>query len=95
MCGNDSSEVKVLVDLDRYEELIRKEEHYDNIVLAAIRGVKLSTWRDRGYDVDMDEVQYYIMTVEHEQLNCQKNMLELAQRFNDESETITIKEGEV
>ena len=95
MCGNDNAEVKVLVDLDRYEELIRKEEHYDNIVLAAIRGVKLSTWRDRGYDVDMDEVQYYIMTVEHARLNSQRNVLERVQRLNDESETVTIKEGEV
>lgn len=95
MCGNDNADVKVLVDLDKYEELIRKEEHYDNIVLAAIRGVKLSTWRDRGYDVDMDEVQYYIMTVEHARLNGQKNVLEMVQRRNDESETITIKEGEV
>lgn len=95
MSGNDNADVKVLVDLDRYEELIRKEEHYDNIVLAAIRGVKLSTWRDRGYDVDMDEVQYYIMTVEHARLNSQRNVLERVQRLNDERETITIKEGEV
>lgn len=57
MSGNDNSEVMVYVNLDRYEEMLRKEEHYNNIVRAALNGVELSTWRDRGFDIDMDEVK--------------------------------------
>lgn len=93
MSGNDNAEVKVLVDLDRYEEMLRKEEHYDNIVLAAIRGVKLSTWRDKGFDIDMDEVKSYIMIVERDMIMFQKGVLET--RRDNELKTVTIKEGEV
>ena len=93
MCGNDNSEVKVLVDLDRYEEMLRKEEHYDNIVRAALNGVELSTWRDRGFDIDMDEVKSYIMIIERDMIMFQKGVLEA--RRDNELKTVTIKEGEV
>lgn len=93
MSGNDNSEVKVLVDLDRYEEMLRKEEHYDNIVRAALNGVELSTWRDRGFDIDMDEVKSYIMIIERDMIMFQKGVLEA--RRDNELKTVTIKEGEV
>lgn len=93
MSGNDNSEVKVLVDLDRYEEMLRKEEHYDNIVRAALNGVELSTWRERGFDIDMDEVKSYIMIVERDMIMFQKGVLEA--RRDNELKTVTIKEGEV
>lgn len=93
MSGNDNSEVKVLVDLDRYEEMLRKEEHYDNIVRAALNGVELSTWRERGFDIDMDEVKSYIMIIERDMIMFQKGVLEA--RRDNELKTVTIKEGEV
>ena len=93
MSGSDSSEVKVLVDLDRYEEMLRKEEHYDNIVRAALNGVELSTWRERGFDIDMDEVKSYIMIIERDMIMFQKGVLEA--RRDNELKTVTIKEGEV
>lgn len=93
MSGNDNADVKVLVDLDRYEEMLRKEEHYDNIVRAALNGVELSTWRDRGFDIDMDEVKSYIMVIERDMIMFQKGVLEA--RRDNELKTVTIKEGEV
>ena len=93
MSKNDNSEVKVLVDLDRYEEMLRKEEHYDNIVRAALNGVELSNWRERGFDIDMDEVKSYIMIVERDMIMFQKGVLEA--RRDNELKTVTIKEGEV
>ncbi len=93
MSGNDNADVKVLVDLDRYEEMLRKEEHYDNIVRAALNGVELSTWRDRGFDIDMDEVKSYIMIIERDMIMFQKGVLEA--RRDNELKTVTIKEGEV
>lgn len=93
MSGNDNSEVKVLVDLDRYEEMLRKEEHYDNIVRAALNGVELSNWRERGFDIDMDEVKSYIMIIERDMIMFQKGVLEA--RRDNELKTVTIKEGEV
>ena len=93
MCGNDNADVKVLVDLDRYEEMLRKEEHYDNIVRAALNGVELSTWRDRGFDINMDEVKSYIMIIERDMIMFQKGVLEA--RRDNELKTVTIKEGEV
>lgn len=93
MSGNDNADVKVLVDLDRYEEMLRKEEHYDNIVRAALNGVELSTWRERGFDIDMDEVKSYIMIVERDMIMFQKGVLEA--RRDNELKTVTIKEGEV
>lgn len=93
MSGNDNADVKVLVDLDRYEEMLRKEEHYDNIVRAALNGVELSNWRDRGFDIDMDEVKSYIMIIERDMIMFQKGVLEA--RRDNELKTVTIKEGEV
>ena len=93
MSGNDNADVKVLVDLDRYEEMLRKEEHYDNIVRAALNGVELSTWRERGFDIDMDEVKSYIMVIERDMIMFQKGVLEA--RRDNELKTVTIKEGEV
>lgn len=93
MSGNDNADVKVLVDIDRYEEMLRKEEHYDNIVRAALNGVELSTWRDRGFDIDMDEVKSYIMIIERDMIMFQKGVLEA--RRDNELKTVTIKEGEV
>ena len=93
MSGNDNADVKVLVDLDRYEEMLRKEEHYDNIVRAAFNGVELSTWRDRGFDINMDEVKSYIMIIERDMIMFQKGVLEA--RRDNELKTVTIKEGEV
>lgn len=93
MSGNDNADVKVLVDLDRYEEMLRKEEHYDNIVRAALNGVELSNWRERGFDIDMDEVKSYIMIVERDMIMFQKGVLET--RRDNELKTVTIKEGEV
>ena len=90
MSGNDNADVKVLVDLDRYEEMLRKEEHYDNIVRAALNGVELSTWRERGFDIDMDEVKSYIMIIERDMI-----MGVLEARRDNELKTVTIKEGEV
>lgn len=93
MSGNDNADVKVLVDLDRYEEMLRKEEHYDNIVRAALNGVELNTWRERGFDIDMDEVKSYIMVIERDMIMFQKGVLEA--RRDNELKTVTIKEGEV
>ena len=93
MSGNDNADVKVLVDLDRYEEMLRKEEHYDNIVRAAFNGVELSTWRSSGFDIDMDEVKSYIMIIERDMIMFQKGVLEA--RRDNELKTVTIKEGEV
>ena len=93
MLGNDNSEVMVYVNLDRYEEMLRKEEHYDNIVRAALNGVELSTWRDRGFDINMDEVKSYIMIIERDMIMFQKGVLEA--RRDNELKTVTIKEGEV
>lgn len=93
MSGNNNSEVMVYVNLDRYEEMLRKEEHYDNIVRAALNGVELSNWRDRGFDIDMDEVKSYIMIIEREMIMIQKSVLEA--RRDNELKTVTIKEGEV
>lgn len=93
MSGNDNSEVMVYVNLDRYEEMLRKEEHYNNIVRAALNGVELSTWRDRGFDIDMDEVKSYIMIIERDMIMFQKGVLEA--RRDNELKTVTIKEGEV
>ena len=93
MSGNDNADVKVLVDLDRYEEMLRKEEHYDNIVRAALNGVELSTWRDKGFDINMDEVKSYIMIIERDMIMFQKGVLEA--RRDNELKTVTIKEGEV
>lgn len=93
MSGNNNSEVMVYVNLDRYEEMLRKEEHYDNIVRAALNGVELSTWRERGFDIDMDEVKSYIMIIEREMIMIQKSVLEA--RRDNELKTVTIKEGEV
>lgn len=93
MSGNDNADVKVLVDLDRYEEMLRKEEHYDNIVRAALNGVELSTWREKGFDIDMDEVKSYIMIIERDMIMFQKGVLEA--RRDNELKTVTIKEGEV
>ena len=93
MSGNDNADVKVLVDLDRYEEMLRKEEQYDNIVRAALNGVELSNWRDRGFDIDMDEVKSYIMIIERDMIMFQKGVLEA--RRDNELKTVTIKEGEV
>lgn len=93
MSGNDNADVKVLVDLDRYEEMLRKEEHYDNIVRAALNGVELSNWRERGFDIDMDEVKSYIMIIERDMIMFQKGVLEA--RRDNELKTVTIKEDEV
>ena len=93
MSGNDNADVKVLVDLDRYEEMLRKEEHYDNIVRAALNGVELSNWRERGFDIDMDEVKSYIMIIERDMIMFQKGVLEA--RRDNELKAVTIKEGEV
>lgn len=93
MSGNDNSEVMVYVNLDRYEEMLRKEEHYDNIVRAALNGVELSTWRERGFDINMDEVKSYIMIIERDMIMFQKGVLEA--RRDNELKTVTIKEGEV
>lgn len=93
MSGNDNADVKVLVDLDRYEEMLRKEEHYDNIVRAALNGVELSNWRERGFDIDMDEVKSYIMVIERDMIMFQKGVLEA--RRDNELKAVTIKEGEV
>lgn len=93
MSGNNNSEVMVYVNLDRYEEMLRKEEHYDNIVRAALNGVELSTWRERGFDIDMDEVKSYIMIIERDMIMFQKGVLEA--RRDNELKTVTIKEGEV
>lgn len=93
MSGNNNSEVMVYVNLDRYEEMLRKEEHYDNIVRAALNGVELSNWRERGFDIDMDEVKSYIMIIERDMIMFQKGVLEA--RRDNELKTVTIKEGEV
>lgn len=92
MSGNNNAAVTVLVDLDRYEEMLRKEEHYDNIIRAALNGVELSTWRDRGYDINMDEVKSYLMVIERDMLMFQKGVLETRR---DMELKATIKEDEV
>lgn len=92
MSGNNNAAVTVLVDLDRYEEMLRKEEHYDNIVRAALNGVELSTWRDKGFDIDMDEVKSYIMIIERDMIMFQKGVLETRR---DNELNVTIKEAEV
>lgn len=90
---NKADEIKVLVDLDRYEEMLRKEEHYDNIVRAALNGVELSTWRDRGFDINMDEVKSYIMIIERDMIMFKKGALETKRDMA--LNPVTIKEGEV
>jgi hypothetical protein len=55
--------IRVLVSLDRYDELVRKAEHYDNIVEIAIDNAKLSTWKE-ALDLDTDTIEKYLLVVE-------------------------------
>lgn len=57
-------EVKVLVDIEKYTQLIIAEEHYKNIIEIALDGAKLSTWRKGELDLDTDKVEDYIKAVE-------------------------------
>lgn len=86
-CDN-TNEVKVLVDLDRYEELIKREAHYNNIVKAAIRGAKLG-WKDGVLDLAMSDVEDYLQVVEADEIRAKLLILETEQKI------ITIKEDEV
>ena len=98
MCGNDNDRVKVVVDLERYEQMVRAEEHYNNIVNAAIDNMSLSTWRSSGFDIDMDDIKQYIMVVEADAITCKKKRLEALEarrQAENESVTVTIKEDEI
>lgn len=59
----DEEPARVIVYLDRYEELLRKAEHYDNIVEIAMDTAKLSTWKDE-LDLDTSTIEKYLLVVE-------------------------------
>lgn len=96
MCGNDSDRVKVVIDLERYEQLVCAEEHYNNIVNAAVENMQLSSWRSTGYDIDMDDIKKYIMVVEQGRLNYNRKMLEKNKACEEAraAEGVTVREGE-
>lgn len=96
MCSNDNDRVKVVVDLERYEQMVRAEEHYTNIVNAAIDNMSLSTWRTSGFDIDMDDIKQYIMVVEANAISYRKKLLEAREMAKESAAvTVTVKEDEI
>ena len=96
MCGNDNDRVNVIVDMERYAELIRAEEHYTNIVNAAIDNMSLSTWRSGGFDIDMDDIKQYIMVAEADAISYRKKLLEAREMAKESAAvTVTVKEDEI
>ena len=95
MCGNDNDRVRVVVDLERYEELLRKAEHYDNIVDSAMEHASLHSWNDK-LDLDMAPVEYYLLVAESGRLaGVRSRLLREREAAQDKAVTVTVKEGEV
>ena len=59
----DREDCKVIVSLERYEELLRKAEHYDNIVDSAMEHASLHSWNDK-LDLDMAQIEHYLLVAE-------------------------------
>lgn len=57
-----NEEIFITVALDRYEALLVKAEHYDNIVESAMDNAKLG-WRDE-LELDTATIEKYILIVE-------------------------------
>ena len=60
---NEYDPFVVTMSMERYEELLRKAEHYDNIVEAALVNATLSSWKDE-LDLDTGTVEKYLLIVE-------------------------------
>lgn len=71
----DEEPTRVIVCLDRYEELLRKAEHYDNIVEIAMDSAKLSTWKDE-LDLDTSTIEKYLLVIEAGKFHGIKRRLE-------------------
>ena len=59
---NEYDPFVVTMSMERYEELLRKAEHYDNIVESAMDNAKLG-WRDE-LELDTATIEKYILIVE-------------------------------
>ena len=68
----------VEVPLARYEALLVKAEHYDNIAAAAISGAEIPAWRDE-IQLDTDAVEEYLKVVERDRVTTMESQL-LAER---------------
>lgn len=80
-----SEDLKVIVSMDRYEELIRKAEHYDNIIDAALRGATLSSWNNK-INLDMSSVEDYIKVVEGQLVADNERVLQAFQAAKERAE---------
>lgn len=72
--------IKVLVDLERYTELIIAEEHYNNIINMAMDGATLSSWKKDELDIDTTKIESYIKMVESGRLGYIKTKLQMKKR---------------
>lgn len=72
--------IKVLVDLERYTELIIAEEHYNNIINMAMDGATLSSWKKDELDIDTTKIESYIKMVESGRLGYIKTELQMKKR---------------
>lgn len=76
-------QIMVQVALERYEELLRKAEHYDNIVNIAIDGAYIPSWsKDKDITLDTGTIDKYLRIVESGKLAGVKYRLQ--QRLEDE-----------
>ena len=78
---------RVIVCLDRYEELLRKAEHYDNIVEIALDSAKLSTWKDE-LDLDTSTIEKYLLVIEAAKFTGIKRRLKQEKIIREKREQI-------
>lgn len=87
------NENMVIVPTKRYEELIIIERRYNDILNAALKGAKLSSWND-DLCIDADSVERYLQIAERDRFNSVRHSL-LQEREAARVETVHIEEGEV
>ena len=73
---------KVIVSMERYNELMLKAHHYDNIKRAAFVGAKLNSWNNE-ISLDTGAVKDYLMIVEMGYATLTKNELLLAKEAQE------------
>lgn len=76
---------KVIISMERYNELLLKAHHYDNIKRAAFDGAKLNSWNNE-ISLATGSVEDYLMIVEMGYAVFRKHELLLAKEAQEAQE---------
>ena len=80
---------EVVISVDRLEQLIIAEAHYENILILADKGVHLCSWKDE-LEIDMDQIEKYLLLARAFEFGFVKERL-----LEEKQLSASVKEGEV